>query len=323
MGTYISKHEKKFKSISYIIEHSNSILLFAHSNPDPDTVGSVYALYLYLKEKNKHVDIACLDSFPLYLTPVFTTQFHHPSELELQSYDSVIACDSVERGFDTISNTLHENQAVVLIDHHANLTLKGDVTLIDPSYSSTCEILYEYFKYTHHKINRDLATTLLLGILADTGNLQHANTTIDVLDATSDLLKKGASLHKISDVLSSNNNISTLKLWGKALDKARFNNETGMIVTALTKQDMQECEATTDKVSQIAAILVSVPDVKYALVLSQKSESTIRGSLRALKYAGIDVSKIANIFGGGGHPLASGFELKGVLKEDSTGWLVV
>jgi len=316
------RYQKEFKSIQYIIEHSKNILLFAHSNPDPDSIGSVYALYLYLKSIGKKVTFSCLDPFPQYLTPLFSISFHHPDSLDLQSYDSVIACDSVERGYHTIHKLLTDTQATILLDHHDNLTLEGDVTIIDPSYSSTCELLYDFFSYSKIDLSRDIATAILLGILSDTGNLQHANTTTKVLNITSELLKKGASLQKISEVLSQNNKITTLKLWGKALEKAKFNGKTGMISTALTQKDMQECEATTDKVSQVAVILASVPDVKFALVLSQKEDTIIRGSLRALKYSNVDVSKIANMFGGGGHSLASGFEVRGTLQETQDGWIV-
>jgi bifunctional oligoribonuclease and PAP phosphatase NrnA len=66
-----------------------------------------------------------------------------------------------------------------------------------------------------------------------------------------------------------------------------------------------------------------VPGTKFSLVLSERDKGIIKGSLRSEEYKGVDVSQIAHLFGGGGHKLASGFEVKGKIIETPTGWEII
>lgn len=314
---------KEFKSIRYIIKNSDRILLFAHNHPDADTSGANLALYYYLKGIGKEVDVACFDAGPDYLKEIVKYEFKHPDTLDLGSYDSIIAIDSVERGFDRIKDKLLSDQATILIDHHPDINIKGDVEIIDPKYSSASEIIFDYFEYFKIKITSQIATLLLMGILGDTGNLQHANTSPKVMHAAAELLNRGALASKILKTINFNNKLSTLKIWGKALKKAKINPKTGMIVTAITKEDMENCGASYNDIAEISSILNTVPETSFSLVLSERDGGFVKGSLRSENYKGVDVSEIAHQFGGGGHKLASGFEVKGNIKETAEGWEII
>jgi phosphoesterase RecJ-like protein len=314
---------KEFTALNYIINKSDKILLFVHTGPDGDTIGANMALREYILSLGKKADIACFDPFPEYLESLLKAEFFNPEKIDVSSYDAVIACDSVERGFVKILPRLSEKQATVIIDHHPDINLQGDVTIIDSSCSSVCEIVYRFFGYFNLKITKEIATCLMIGILGDTGNFQHANTSTQVMNIASDLMKKGAPLTKIVDTVFSNKKISTLKLWGRAFEKARINPENGMIVTVLTEEDIKGCEASTEDIAQVASILNTVPGTKFSLILSQREGELIKGSLRSEEYKGVDVSEIAHNFGGGGHKLASGFELKGKIVETEKGWEII
>lgn len=314
---------QEFKTLEYVIRHAERCLLVAHKRPDPDTVGATVALAQYLRNLGKEVTIVCYDPYPQLLKPLFFAEFLHPDQVDLTSYQVVIAADSVDRGFHEFRETLSPDQVVVLMDHHPDITLTGDVVMIDPQYSSTCEILYLFLLAAKAKITRDMATALLTGILFDTGNFQHSSVTPQIMDIASQLMRLGAPLAKISNRIFSNKNIATMKLWGKAFERARFVPSSGLLVTAVTRADIAECEATPDDIYQVSAILSTVPEARYALVLSERDADTVRGSLRASEHHGVDVSEIAHHLGGGGHKLASGFEVKGRIVETKEGWQVV
>lgn len=318
----MNKFISEFTTLNYIIKKSFKILLVAHNGPDSDTTGSTLALKEYLENKGKIADVICFDPFPDYLKNLLPEKFKHPDHLNLQSYEAIIACDSVERGFDKIKKNLSEKQVVVLIDHHPDIVTKGDVNIIDAAYSSVCEIIYDFFEFNKTEITKNVATCLLAGILGDTGNFKHANTSARVLEIASLLMKKGAHLQKIIDTTFANKKISTLKLWGIAFEKAKINAKNGMIMTVLTQNDIKQCNASTDDVAQVSSILSTVPGVKFSLVLSEREDGTIRGSLRSEEYKNTDVSEIAHRFGGGGHKLASGFEIKGKIMETENGWKI-
>lgn len=317
------KFAKDFNTLHYVLNHATKILLFAHNHPDGDTVGSNLAMQEYLVNKGKLVDIACFDPYPDYLEVLSPSHFEHPNHLDLGSYDAVVACDSVGRGFNKTVGKYADNSVIALLDHHPDITLKGDVTIIDPSASSVCEIIYDYLETTHQKISRNTATFLLLGILGDTGNFQHSNTTARVMEIASDLMRKGANISKIIEAVYSNKKISTLKLWGRAFEKARIDEKSGAIVTVLTQKDLAEVGSSDDDIAQVASILNTVPGTKFSLILSEREDGVVKGSLRSEEYKGVDVSKIAARFGGGGHKLASGFEIKGRVVETANGWEIV
>lgn len=317
------KFKQEFNTLNFVIRESESILLFAHSRPDGDTAGSVLALKEYIKFLGKQVDIACYDPFPDFLKPLDDDVFINPDNLDLKKYNLIIAADSVERGFQKILPLFGDNQIVALLDHHPDITIKADINIIDAKYSSVCEIVYDFFTFNKIEINRKMATFVMLGILSDTGSFQHSNTTPKVMEIASDLMKKGAPISKIIETTFTNKNISTLKLWGKAFEKAKINPDNGMIASVLTQKDMEECNAGSEDIAQVAGILNTVPGTKFALILSERAQGIIKGSLRSEEYKGVDVSKIAAQFGGGGHKLASGFEIKGTIKETKDGWEIV
>jgi phosphoesterase RecJ-like protein len=314
---------KDFHTLNYVIKESDSILLFAHSHPDSDTTGANVALKEYINSLGKKVDIACFDPFPPYLRPLTDEVFSFPDQLDISSYKLIIASDSVERGFQRIREKIGPDQIVALIDHHPDITPDGDINIIDPNYSSVCEMVYDFFIAEKIKITRPMATGLMLGILGDTGMFQHSNTTPRVLDISAKLMQLGAPLSRIAEVTFGAKKVCTLKLWGRAFEKAKFIEKNGMIFSVLTKNDLAECEATGEDISQVAGILNTVPGTKFSLILSEREGGVVKGSLRSEEYKGVDVSRIAAQFGGGGHKLASGFEMKGKVVETEGGWKVV
>lgn len=315
---------KEFKTLAYVFQRAERILLFAHSRPDPDTVGANMTWYFYLTEYlHKHVDIACFNDYPESLKTLLPGNFVHPDTLDLQSYDVVVASDSVDRGFHLLRDQFHEDQVVALVDHHPDITLEGDVVLIDETYSSTCEILYLFFEDQKITLSPKLATALLTGILFDTGGFQHASVSPQIMHIASQLMCAGAPLGKISKILFAQKDVPAMRLWGRAFDKVKYVEKEGMLVTAITQTDIKECEANPDDIYELASVLCTVPNIKYALVLSEREPGLIRANLRAMKHSGMDVSELAHQFGGGGHKLASGFELPGTIIETADSYAVV
>jgi len=314
---------QEFNTLNYVIKESSDILLFAHSHPDPDTIGSVLALREYVKSLGKNADIACLDPFPTSLKSIVPEKFELPKNLDLKKYKLIIACDSVERGFDKIADKFSSDQVIAILDHHPDITMKKDINILDADVSSVCELVYEFFAFNKIEITRKIATYLMMGILGDTGTFQHSNTTARTMEIASDLMKKGAPVAKIVQATFSNQSICTLKLWGRAFEKAKVNPSNGMIASVITQKDMEECQASSEDIAQVANILNTVPGTKFSLILSEREGGIVKGSLRSEEYKGMDVSKLAAQFGGGGHKLASGFEIRGRIVETEEGWKIV
>jgi len=314
----------EFRNLNYVIRNSGKILLFAHTRPDPDTVGATLALKEYVESLGKKADISCLDAFPEFAKGLFQEiSFLNPATIDFDSYDAFIAADSINRGFNTIKGHIDTEKVVVLMDHHPIEDPEGDIVIIDTEFSSAAEIVFRFLSGSGVRISHTMATALLFGILGDTGNLQHSSTTPATFAAAASLIRSGAQLPKITTNVFSNNKISTLKLWGRALSRAKINQENGMIYSAITEGDINELgNPSTEDLYIASTLLNNVPDAKFSLLFYQITPDSVRGSLRTEPHQGVDVSSIAKSLGGGGHKYASGFEISGKIFETSDGWEV-
>ncbi len=95
-----------------------------------------------------------------------------------------------------------------------------------------------------------------------------------------------------------------------------------MAVSFITKEDLKRCGATPHDLDGISEILNTISDSRFALVLSERAQDKIKASLRSEEYKQVDVSAIARQFMGGGHKLASGFEIKGRLRQVGDSWII-
>lgn len=321
------KFAREFNQIKKELENARRVLLVAHSRPDDDTAGAVFVLAEYLeKELGKKADVVCADPLPEYLAEIFEKEdFAHPEKIETKDYDLLIGCDAIERSFEKIVTKKYTGQKVIIVDHHPSAELKkvkADVVVTDENYSSVCEILYDFFDFHRIEITKKMATYLLAGILYDTAAFQHANTSARVMEVAAELMRRGAPMSKIIRMTFKNKKLATLKLWGRAMDRAEINEKTGAIMSFITKEDMEELGMEEDGVGRIAELLNTVSGTKFSLVLIEKGKNKVKGSLRSEWYKNVDVSQIARQFRGGGHKLASGFEIAGKIVKDENGIVV-
>ena len=208
---------------------------------------------------------------------------------------------------------------LINVDHHPSNDNFGKWNLVDTSSASTTQILTELFQFLDIEISYKMATALLTGIYTDTGSFQHSNTTPRELKNAAFLQKKGASIHKITKNIFHTNKISTLKLWGRVLDRA-YKDEEGITISHVSDLDFIETGADISDLSGVINYLNSVPDAKFSMLLTEK-DGKVKGSFRTMR-DDVDLAKIASSFGGGGHVKAAGFTMPGKLKKEVR-WKIV
>ncbi len=318
---------EKFEELAESTKEAKNILLVIHPAPDADALGSVFAFENFIagQSPQKDIDIFCVDKPKGNLGALFPIE-KISDQYEIEKYDTLIFLDRgdvfYKLGFDKEIERLPSPPKIVNLDHHQHTFIAGALNVIDTTASATCEIIYRLFEYFEKEINPAVAQYLLNGIYGDTGGFKHNNTTAITLEICADLMKKGASLSKPNRELFSKKSLNTLKLWAVAMDRARINPKTGMVVSFITKEDLERCKAGTEDISRISEILNTIADSNFSLVLSEQKKNRIKASLRSEEYKGVDVSKIARRFKGGGHKLSSGFEIKGNLKQVGDSWII-
>lgn len=316
-----------FKKIDETIKKADKVIVISHQNPDGDALGSLLGMRHYLKHQNIKHNLFCISPVPEYLKflPDIDSITNDEKILIDGQHDLVIILDSGDlqyAGVDHHFRKLKGLPIVINIDHHPTNQHYGHINLVHPKASSTSEIIYHFIDYLRLPFNKEVATQLLTGILTDTGSFSNLSTTPSSMEVSSRLMAHGARVKEITQNAFQNKSLAQLQLWGRALSRLKEDKKTGIISTVLTQKDFDELNMNDESSEGIANFLNSVEKARAILVLREKSDGTIKGSLRTTM-PNVDVSKIAKFFGGGGHKKAAGFTVKGKLEEKENGWQVV
>ena len=199
------------------------------------------------------------------------------------------------------------------IDHHISNTGFGQLKLIDPTAASATEVLYRWFTQTpgwKEKITPDIATLLLTGLITDTRSFQNPNTTPRSLEVAAELLELGARQQEIIEHVYKTKPLSTLKIWGRALNNIQIDPDAGIVWSSISKQDLEEMGATPKETHGILDELIStIPDADLHVLFTELPDEGLKASMRSSPV--IDASSLsAELFGGGGHPRAAGFRIQ-------------
>jgi len=304
-----------------------NILIVIHLSPDGDTIASSLALTKALQVLNKNVVVVGKDPIPKpfeYLPGIELIQ----KDFLQGDWEAIIVmdCGDLKRtGFmDRIKEFALRKKRLINIDHHPKNDLHklANVNLFDTEASATGEIIYTIIKKLNVKIDKDIATNLLTAIYTDTGGFKHSNTTNNTLTIASDLLSCGARLKKITQNITVNKNISSLKLWGLALSRIQKSPCQRIISSIITNKDILATNSTIEDLAGVVNMLASVPNAKASILFSEVADGQVRASLRT-EDSKVDVSRIAAFYNGGGHKKAAGFTIPGKILEKQGKWSII
>jgi bifunctional oligoribonuclease and PAP phosphatase NrnA len=305
----------EFQRAKKVFEAAERIVIISHRSPDGDAVGSNLALRHGLEALGKTVVSACVDPVPansmfLKKADTFVLDFNY------DDFDVVVSVDcgalKLVKFHEEKPEILSGEKPFVNFDHHESNGNFGTVNPVDPDACATAYVLYGFFKFMGWKINIDAASALLHGVYFDTGGMMHSNATAEVFRVASDLMSKGANVQKISKELFHTTPVNKLRLWGKILERTYVNDE-GVTVSAVGRVDYESTGATSKDTGGAIDYLNAVPGSKYCVLLSENDEGLVKGSLRTQR-DDVNLSDVASQWGGGGHPKASGFGIRGELK---------
>ena len=319
--------ENEIKKLISVIDRAQKILLVTHRSPDGDAIGNILAMQNFLLSTNKEVTSFCItkpaENFN-YLQNIEKIEGNLNNLNE--KYDLCILLDCGDLGMSKISDELKEIEfkfGIANIDHHYTNPKYGDINIVISKASSTAEIIYQIMRISHIKISPAIATALLTGIVTDTGNFAYRSTTKQSIETASRLLSIGADFEGISKAHVYNKTINILKLWGIVMRRISFNKELKMVTTALFKRDLENLNLNEEAGEGISNYLNNLSKQnRFSLLLKEYEIGKVKGSLRTTR-DDVDVSVIAQKFGGGGHKKAAGFEVEGKLVFNNGQWQII
>lgn len=316
---------EKFAEFKLLIEKSKNVLILLHENPDGDTIASSVALAMALRQMGKNVVCANRDEIPKVFQFIPEADMIQKDFL-LGDFDFVVTvdCGDMRRtGFADRLSIISKRKRIVNIDHHIKNDLHklAFLNIVDENAVASAQIIWQIINYFEVPITSKIATCILAGIYNDTGGFHNINVTPESLSIASECISAGGRIKLISQNISSSRTSQSLMLWGIALRNMK-SLSSGIIYSVITVDEIESCNANPEDIAGLVNLLNTVPSSNIALLIHETKDGSIRGSIRT-ESDNIDVSRLARIFGGGGHKKASGFEFECKLKKTDSGWQIV
>ncbi|MBP7133730.1 DHH family phosphoesterase [Patescibacteria group bacterium] len=314
----------EFTQLFSLIQQAQRILLVADGKPDGDSLGSSSGMLNWLLREGKDASAFCAAPIPnvfSYLDNIH--RYTNDPVIFQQKFDLIITFDAGDLrhcGIDQILPKAPKGYTLVDIDHHSTNARYGDLNLVFTDACSTAEVVFRFLQTMHVPLDPKIATSLLTGIFTDTMTFSNAATTTEGMEAAGILCAAGARKTEILHKLFKNRSIDGLKLWGLALSRLKHQPHLNLVSTYFLKEDLTQ-PGLEDAVEGISNFLnATCGNADTILVIRELPGGVIKGSLRSAKR---DISRVAKLFGGGGHKKAAGFTLSGRLQETAQGVRVI
>jgi bifunctional oligoribonuclease and PAP phosphatase NrnA len=290
------------------VADASSVALACHVSPDGDALGSMLGLFHVLRAAGRDV----VASFPApfvvaphyrelpgldHLTP--PEDFPHEPEVML-TFD----CGSLGRLGD-LEPAAKAARELVVVDHHISNDRYGTINLVEPDAAASGWVVLELVDALGLPLNRDAAVCLYAALVCDTGRFQYDTTTPAVFDMARRLTEYDVPVARLSRTLFEEHRFAYLQLLGEALHDAELVREQRLVWTAVTHDMLTRHGVEMEEVEGLIDILRRAAEAEVTCVLKEERDGTVRVSLRSL--GAVDVRRIAEAHGGGGHRFAAGF----------------
>ena len=305
-------HLDNFAAARQAMDAAKRIVIISHKNPDADAVGANLALREALENRGKEVVSACID--PIQERCKFLRKAEtYVQEFDPAQFDLIITVDC--GGYELVSFDV-KGLNVLNIDHHPSNNNFGAVNVVMSEAAATCFVLFLMFTSYGWDITKSMATAMLHGLYFDTGSFMHSNTTPETLRVAARLKAIGGDHELCVKQQFKTKSLEKLRIWGHAFSKLDFNSKQAL-VSALTEEDFRKTNAQLEDLSGLINYLTHVPDARFGMLLTEDMKGNVKGSLRT-QNDDVDLSQLAQLFGGGGHKKAAGFTIPGRLTEKVT-----
>ena len=287
---------------------AQNFVIVSHIRPDGDAVGSMLGLANALIDSGKEVTCVLQDGVPdkyAFLPGADEVVTSVP-----QQYDYLIVVDSSD-----IMRTGHVLDAFaapdLVIDHHNTHDDFGKLEYVLPEVEATALMLLDSLPQWGLSINQDAATCLLTGLLSDTIGFRTGNTQPAALRAAATLMEKGADFHDVYLKTLSDKTLAEARYWGQGLSK--IEQVDAVLWSTLTLNDRIISSYQGNDDADLINMLSAIKGPLITILFVEQEGGGVKISWRSVE--GVDVSKLAREFGGGGHKAAAGADVEGNLQS--------
>lgn len=291
--------------------NAKRIGISGHIRPDGDCVGSCMALYLYLRKSLPEATVT------VYLEESAKSYYHIARVEEIdfgfqaeEPFDVFFCLDSASDRIGEAKTLFDGAAKKINIDHHITNPGCGDINYICPEIGSCAELIYNLIP--EEAMDDDIAKALYIGIIHDTGVFQFSNTLPSTMVAASRLIQYDIDFANLIQQSFYEKSYKQTKLMAEAVLRSKMYLEGKCIVSYMTQEDMTRFCAGSNDFTGIINRLKSVRGTDCAVFMYETEPGNFKVSLRTSDK--VDATKVATIFGGGGHVRAAGCNIKGSVK---------
>jgi phosphoesterase RecJ-like protein len=306
------------------LKQARNAAVFTHLRPDPDALGAQAAAAhilasLGVKEIHRVLfsDIQGPYRFLLENTPgkiqIWTDAWaKNPPQLDTIILVDTCTYQQLEPARAFLKN---HHDKIVALDHHLSRDDIGTHLYTDTQAAACVEILWELAAHAGASINEALALPLMAGLVGDTGWFRFDSVRPRTHHMAADLVRfvNPAPLY---ERLMQNETRPKLGLMQRALGSLRWSSKDRFACMMLKQPDFKETGAVQAQTEYLVDMPMMINTVEVVALLTETPDGRIRASLRS-KHE-VDVNKISNRFGGGGHAKASGCRFDGPMETAYT-----
>jgi len=308
-----------FKKAIDLINSKKSWLVVSHTRPDGDSIGSSKTMCEITKQLGK-------EARPLLLSPP-AQWYKFIFEKQVPVLGNDVKIEDIQSGkfgnFDLIvivdtnsfvqlaglEDYLKQSKIPILvIDHHISGDGLGTVEIVDSTAAATGEIILDLIKTAGWEITPEIADALYIAVSTDTGWFRFDNADARVMRNASILIENGARPTEIYRKMYQNYSLERLKLLGKMFENLELHHDNKIAIMHIMRSDFDATGATGPDTEEFVNESQRIRTVKASALLVELKDGGFRCSLRS--DGSVDVRKIAQKFGGGGHKVAAGVNLK-------------
>jgi bifunctional oligoribonuclease and PAP phosphatase NrnA len=291
------------------LEEAHSILIASHVRPDGDAIGSLLAIGLALQNAGKTVQMVLQDGVPASFRHLQgSDQIQKEPKGDWDTFISVDCADYKRLGkpFESV------RKPDINIDHHITNEKFGKINLIVGDEVATSAILTDCLPQWGLEITQPIASALLTGVVTDTLGFRTANTTPESLRQAALLMERGADLPDLYSRALVRRTYPAARYWGAGLSS--LEKSADLVWGTLRVEDRQAAGYGGNDDADLINIISAIDGSKVGMIFVEQTDKHVKISWRAIE-DGIDVSKVAKHFKGGGHAAAAGADIPGTMDE--------
>jgi len=300
------------------IRERQRFLITSHARPDGDSIGSQLALAYALQLLGKDVRLVNADPAPEhYLEFPGVERIEIAREVVDNDADAVIVMESGDFARTGVKGL--EGRFTINIDHHQGNSRYGNINWLDESAAACGELVFDLIRALGVPLTLDIATHIYLAILTDTGSFHHSNITPRTFDICRQTVEAGVQPAAMARRVFDSNSFGKLKLIGALLDEMELVAGGRLAVLYLNDEILHATGTTYNDTEGLINLPLTAREIQAVVFFKVGADGDVRVSMRS-KYD-VDVRRVADRHGGGGHKNAAGFTVHQPLKDVKAGIL--